>query len=288
MLLPPGGAVGAWAALRLSRAAFFDGLLSDGETARPVPLNVGPGHARRRRDGITWIRDVLHWEEVWVRSGIACVRPTRAVFDEMRLSTDVRAAAVALDMACAAEATSISRVRRYAESHPGVNGVPLVRTAIELADEDSWSPGESRLRLTWVLDARCPRPLANREVFGSGGRLLGVADLIDPDAAVVGEYDGGEHARPGRRSRDAARDSAFRDAGLEVFRVTAYDEHYPARLVDRIRAAYRRAAASGLEKRWTLEPTPGADRRLTLDERIELRDVLRDLDHAADRQPRTH
>jgi hypothetical protein len=279
MLLPLGGAVGAWAALRLARAAFFDGLLADGTTRRPVPLNAGPGQARRSRDGISWFRDVLDPSDVWTRYGIPCVRPTPAVFDEMRRAQDLRAAVVALDMACAAEVTSISRTRTHLDAHPRANGLPVVRAAIPLADEDSWSPGESRLRLSWVLDARRPRPLCNREVFDLDGRLLGIADLLDPVAGVVGEYDGAEHARPGRRSRDAAKDSALRDAGLEVFRVTAHDLHHVAGVVQRIHAAYERAALGHLPRRWTLQPPAGREPRLTLDERIELRRVLGELQH---------
>jgi hypothetical protein len=176
-------------------------------------------------------------------------------------------------MACAAAVSSIRRVIAFCDAHPGLAGVPLVRAAIELADEDSWSPGESRLRLTWVLDARRPAPLCNREVFDLNGRLLGIADLLDPGTGVVGEYDGAEHARPSRRSRDAARDSAFRDVGLEVFRITAYDEHDRDGVVSRVRAAYRRAGGRTV-KRWTLTPPRGWEPRLTLDDRLELREIV--------------
>lgn len=40
--LPEGGAVTGWAACRLHRAAFFDGLGRDGVTPKPVPLALGP------------------------------------------------------------------------------------------------------------------------------------------------------------------------------------------------------------------------------------------------------
>jgi hypothetical protein len=279
MLLPAGGAVDAWAALRLARAAFFDGLLPDGVTERPVPLGAGPRQARRHRPGISWARDVLDPSEVWVRYGIPCLRPTPALFNEMRRSEDLRAAVIALDMACAAEVSSISRTRTHAEAHPRADGVPLVRAALLLADEDSWSPGESRLRLVWVLDARRPTPLCNREVFDVEGRSLGVADLLDTAAGVVGEYDGAEHARPGRRSRDAAKDSALRDAGLEVFRVTAHDLHDVGSVVHRIHAAYARAALGRPARRWTLERPRGREARLSLDQRIELKQILGELQH---------
>jgi len=279
MLLPPDGAVTGWAALRMAGAGFFDGLGRDGRTRLDVDLVVGPDRPRRARPGIAWHRDRLGTEEVWTRQGVPCTRPERAVFDAMRWA-DLRAAVEHLDMAAAAELVSIRRIRRYTGTRARWDGVPLVRRALDLADENSASPAETRLRLCWVLDAGCPRPLANRDVFDGTGRRLGVADLIDDRAGVVGEFDGGEHARARRRSRDAARDSAFRDAGLEVFRVTGYDEHYTSVVVERVRAAYARAATSTRQRRWTLTPPPGWRVALSVDDVLDQQDWLRQLHEA--------
>lgn len=182
-----------------------------------------------------------------------------------------------MDMAAAADLTSVRRMRACAASRVRWNGVPLVRRALALADENSRSPAESRLRLVWMLDARLPRPLVNRDVFDQRGRLLGVADLIDPVAGVVGEYDGRDHAGALRRSKDAGRDTAFRDHGLEVFRVTGYDQHQPEGIVGRIRSAYTRAEASRHPRLWTLTPPPGWPAAPSLDEQLDVRDVLREL-----------
>ncbi|MGN6129080.1 MAG: hypothetical protein ACTHOK_01930, partial [Nocardioidaceae bacterium] len=157
------------------------------------------------------------------------------------------------------------------------DGVPLARAALGLVDESSRSPRETDVRLVWELDAGLPRPLCNRDVYDARtGRLLGVADLIDPEAGVVGEFDGGEHSGAGRRSRDAARDGAFRDHGLEVFRVTAVDLRDPAKVVARVLAAYRRAGTRALEPTWTLEPPSGRGVPLSLDETLAGRDLLRE------------
>lgn len=281
LLLPEHGVVTGWAALRLARVAYFDGLERDGTSPRPVLLGAGPGQSRRSRDGVVWSADRWDEDDVWRLAGIRCARPARALFDEMRTASDVRSAVLAMDMTAAAERLSVRRMGRFVERHGGWAGVPVVRRALRLADDGSRSPGESRLRLTWQLDTGHPRPLANREVFGDGGRLLGIADLLDPEAGVVGEYDGGEHSRAGRRSRDAARDSAFRDHGLEVFRVTGYDEHRPGLVAARIDAAYARAEAGRLPRRWTLRPPPDRPPILSLDDDLDLRDVLRDLYDAA-------
>lgn len=284
VLLPARGAVTGWAALCLFGAAYFDGRDRDG-AYRPVPLVGGPGQARRTRSGVTWSQDRLDPGELRVVRGVSVTSVERALFDEMRSGWDVPAAVVALDMAAAADLTSIRRMGSYVLAHAGWGGVAVVRRAIDLADECSRSPGESRLRLAWELGAGRPRPLTNRDVFDTGGRLLGVADLIDPVAGVVGEYDGAEHARAGRRSRDASRDSAFRDVGLEVFRVTGFDEHRPGLAADRVRAAYVRAARGGRPRGWTLAAPPGWPVSRTLDEELDLADLLHDLHGRAESVP---
>jgi hypothetical protein len=273
VLLPDHGAVSGWAALNLARAAYFDGLLPDGRTEAPVALVAGPGHSRRARTGVRWLQDRIDGTEICDRFGVPCSTVLRAVVDEMRVRS-VRHAVEAMDMVAAAGLTSIRRTRGYVEAHPRLAGSPVVRRALDLADETSRSPGETRTRLAWVLDARRPRPLTNREVFDDRGRLLGVADLIDPVAGVVGEYDGAEHARAARRSRDAGRDTAFRDHGLEVFRVTGYDEHHGDGVVGRIHSAYERAALNRVPRRWTLTPPAGWEVGLSLDDVFALHEIV--------------
>jgi len=219
------------------------------------------------------MQDRIDDSETCLRYGVVCARVQRALFDEMR-QLSLRRAVEAMDMAAAAEVTSVTRMSAYADARPRHAGVPVVRAALALADETSRSPGETRVRLVWQLDARRPRPLTNRHVFDDRGRLLGVADLLDPAAGVVGEFDGAEHARASRRSRDAGRDTAFRDHGLEVFRITAYDERDVGRVVGRIRSAYERAAVNQVPRRWTLTPPPGWEAALTLDQRFELQEIL--------------
>jgi hypothetical protein len=281
-LLPVGGVVTGWAGLLLAGAAYFDGFGPDGVTPRPVPLLAGPGQSRRPRGGVRWLQDRIEREEVWHPFGVPAARPMRSLFDDMRTADDVRHATVSMDMAAAADVTSIRRMRDYVAARPGWRGVRLVRRALDLSDECSRSPGESRTRLVWTLDTRCGRPVCNRDVFDDRGRFLGVADLIDAAAGVVGEYDGSEHARPRRRSRDAARDSSFRDVGLEVFRVTAFDEHQPGAVRQRIEAAYERARRNRLPRRWTLQPPAGWPAVPTLDQELDTRDVLRELHARAD------
>lgn len=277
MRLPPQGAVTGWAACRLAGAGFFDGRLPDGRTERPVPLVVGPTSHRRKVPGVRYLQDRVQPEEVVTQYGVPCTRIHRALFDAMRFAHDVREATVAMDMVAAAELASVSQMRRYVDAHHGWRGVPLVRKALELADEDSRSPQETRLRLVWVLDARLPRPLVNRPVFTLDGQLLGYADLFDEQAGMFGEFDGAEHRGAGRHARDVAREDRCRRAGLEYLKVTGPDLADIPFVVDRIRATRSRAPfLPPSARRWTLTPPPSwfddaPEDALTLDERLACR-----------------
>ena len=264
MLLPRGGAVTGWAALRLMGGGFFDGRMRDGRTLRPVTLVAGPGQSRRQRAGIAWLEDRLAPEDVHIRQGVVCTRPERAVFDEARRAADVREAVVAIDMAAAAEITSIARLTAYAERHAGWTGVDLVRAALPLAHELSRSPNESRTRLIWVLDAHLPKPLVNQPVWDLQGRLLGIADLFDPVAGLVGEYDGADHRRARRQAKDVAREEAMR--------------RVPRMVADRIRSTRGRAHfVAGPSRLWTLEPPSWWETEPDLDIVLDRRDLLREL-----------
>lgn len=225
--LQGGGAVTAWAALRLHRGGFFDGLEPDGRTEIPVPLALGTTYNLTKSPAIQLFRERLHAADVTHVGGVPVTVECRAVFDEMRRRGDFREAVVAMDMAAAAEIASIRQVREYAAAHPASPSVSrrsaIVRRALDLAVENSRSPMESRMRLVWLLDAGFPPPLCNRAVFDRSGRLLGVPDLLDVEAGVVGEYDGLEHRKRSRHREDVRREGAFRRAGLSYFEIVAGD-----------------------------------------------------------------
>ncbi|HET6626374.1 MAG TPA: hypothetical protein VFG63_08285, partial [Nocardioidaceae bacterium] len=185
----------------------------------------------------------------------------------------VREATVAMDMAAAARLVSISQMRDYTDAHPGWEGVQQVRDALLLADENSRSPNETRTRLIWVLDAGFPKPLVNRPVWDLQGRLLGYADLLDPEAGVVGEYDGADHRSGRRQSKDVAREDRFRRCGLEYFKVTGPDT--PPVIVDRMITTRARAKWSAPETRgWTLEPPADWEPEMSLDDWFAWREII--------------
>jgi hypothetical protein len=252
-----GGAVTGWAACRMHRAGFFDGLLPDGRTALPVPLACGPLNQIRKQPGDDLIRDKLFPPEIVWLHGVPCTVPARALFDAMRYAVDTREAAVAMDSMAAAQLVTIAQMAEYVAAHPGWTGVQRVRDALPLADENSRSPSETRLRLIWIIDAGLPRPLVNQPVFNLDGRLIGIPDLFDPESGMAGEYDGQDHRRASRHSSDVDREGRFRDHHLEVFRVTGPDMAHRERVVRRIHASYARAQwVPEARRTWTLTPPP--------------------------------
>ena len=263
-----------WAALRLRGAAFFDGVGRGGQVL-PVPLRTPDRHLRAY-PGLSVIRGEAG-PGLEVVAGVRVVSPELALLD-VRDEADDRELVVALDMAFAARTTSRRRVTRFPASRSRARGVARLRRALLLAHELSRSPGEPRLRLIWVLDAGRPLPLCNRPVFDLHERLLGTPDLFDPEAGVVGEYNGSIHRRAAAARRDAERDDLFRRHGLETTAVVGSDVHDVARVVERIDATYARALWRPAPARtWTLTPPPGWTGEVSVDEELDHRDLLRAL-----------
>jgi len=245
------GTVTGWAALRWLGAAYFDG--SDRAGARlPVPLCVGAGCLRPDPQVAILKRQLPLWEWDVVR-GLRTATWERALFDEMIRLRTVRPSVVALDMCLAAGLGSLADFRGFLERVRPRNGVVLARDAVALGRDSSWSPQESWMRLCWMLDAQLPEPLSNVPVFDLRGRLLGIPDLFDPVAGVVGEYQGAVHRSRERHQQDVVRRERFREAGLEYFEVVA-GELQDIRTATRMRRCRERARfLQPDERRWTLD-----------------------------------
>lgn len=249
------GAVTGWAALRWRGASFFDGV--DAAGARlPIPLVVGD-YRLRGDSRVVISRAQLAPTERTMTGGIWCTTVQRALFDEMRLAAGVRAAVVAMDMAAAARLISVELMTRYVMQRSAWTGVGMVRAALGLSSDHSRSPQETRMRLVWVLDAGLPPPLCNVLVFDSSGHLLGIPDLFDPVAGLVGEYNGADHRELDRRRSDNAREERFRTVGLEYFELVEGDLRQRPLVVRRMHQTRARARfAAPEDRRWTLTPPP--------------------------------
>lgn len=279
--LPPGGVVTGWAGCRLHRVGLVDGLGPDGVSELPVPLALGRrgrvrGDARIRR-----LYDPLNAADRTARYGIACATIERAAFDAMRIAPDVREAVVVADMVTAAAKSSLVRITGYAELHPGWRGIRQVRAALALASEHSRSPNETRLRLVWVIDAALPEPWVNCDIRDRNGKFLGIADLLDPEAGLVVEFDGADHRSRARQNRDVNKEDAFRRAGLEVARVTGTNLRDPALVADRLRAARDRAYfRPEQDRRWVAQPN-----NFSAERRLREKEDMRKLHEFWERQP---
>lgn len=99
--------------------------------------------------------------------------------------------------------------------------------------------------------------------------MLGVADLFDEEAGVVGEYDGADHRSGGRHTRDVAREDRFRRAGLEYFKVTGGDAHDHEAMAERMLETRSRARfARPSERAWTLRIPDFWEIKESLDDRF--------------------
>jgi hypothetical protein len=270
------GAVTAWAALRWHGATFFDGTADGGRVTLPVPLIV---NKRQRRDPrVSLTQEQLAPTEWSVVDGVPVTTVQRALFDEVRRIPSVREAAVAIGMAAAARLISARLFARYVAQRNAWTGVPHARKAVALGFDDCRSPQEYRMLLCWLLDAEFPMPHCNQELYDLDGRLIGIPDLFDEEAGLVGEYDGEDHKDGARHRKDVAREERYRDHGLEYFEVVGGDLRQRHLVVTRMHNARRRAKFLPPESRaWTLEPPPWRPPYEALDDylvRIGLADQL--------------
>jgi hypothetical protein len=260
-LLPSGAALGGWAAAYLLGATDLDGRGPSGTESRPVPVVLPPPLLIRPRPELVRWRSNLDDDDVFEVDGIPCTNGARTGFDLARLGT-LRAGVVALDVLGRQAAVRPSAVLAYARRHPRWRGRPQCVEVVRLADPRARSSGETRLRLTWVLDAGLGVPEANATILGPDGILLGIGDLLDPEGGLLGEYDGSGHREERQHALDNAREEWFEDTGLVVVRASAPDL-WPSnrrRTVLRLQTGHRRAAARDRSAdTWTWAPAPRLD-----------------------------
>lgn len=274
--LPPAGGVTGWAGLRWCGGTWFDGRSPDGKRELPVALASCQDDIRPQA-GVSLCQERLDPADVVAVDGLRVTVPARSVCFEMRYADDLREAVVALDLAAFSDLVSIDEVAAYVLEHPGWTGIPQARKALFLADENSWSPWETRMRLVWVLDARLAPPLCNRPIFDLEGRHIGTPDIFDPVSGTAGEYDGTLHLTGAQRSHDLRREGLFRRHGLEYFTVLARDMADRHMVADRMVENHDRGLARrGATRTWTLTPPPWWVESHTVEQRRALTGRARD------------
>lgn len=249
--------IGGWAALYLHGVLDLDGRTGPaGGTLLPVPVCTGPVGRMRRREGVTVDRSTLLPEDVTSAQGVPVTTALRSCLDVMRWS-GIEQGVVAGDATARFGAASTEAIRAYVQRHPGLRGIPKARVAATLLDGRSASCPESRLRVVWVLEAGLPAPRVNCPLVDESGFLLGEADLFDPEAALVGEYDGVDHRTLTRHTADNIREEGLERCNLTVVRATSLDL-WPRRqtLVRRLRAGHADGLARDRSRdRWRIRVT---------------------------------
>ena len=253
-MLPRGGAVGGWAAARLLGAKLLDGRGIWGGREEPVMLCLGPAQIRKRR-GTSISRAPLPEHDVRKAAGIRVTNELRTTFDGLRLAPRLEDAVAFGDLMLHRRLVDFADLVAYVSEHSGWKGIALARRALTMLDAGSRNPWESRFRMLWVVDAGMPRPRCNAPLRDAFGDLLGIVDLLDEAAGVVGEFDGGGHREIAMHTNDNIREEPLEDHGLEVVRATSVDFAHRARTAGRIRRAYARAARNNpAKRRWTIQP----------------------------------
>ena len=247
-----GAAVTGWASLGWRRAPWFHGRAADGGLL-DVPVAVDQVRGVRRRPGVELSEDWLFAADVEEVDGLPVTVPLRAVTYEACRARTLPAAVRTIDLACAADEVDLASLECYVSRLVGRPGVRLLRRAVAAADENVWSPQEVTMRLVWLAEVPC-RLAANQPVFDLRGRHLLTPDLLDEEAGVVGEYDGAVHLGEGPRRVDLDRAELCRDLGLEPVTMMSSARSDAASFRQRLRGAYRRAAARRDRPRtWTTQ-----------------------------------
>ncbi|RYC13331.1 hypothetical protein EUA94_05515 [Nocardioides zhouii] len=243
-------AVTGWAALAWEGGTWFDGTF-DGTRHRPV--TVVARRNVRAQPGFEVSQEFLHPEQIRLVDGLQITMAVRSVTFEMRYAEGLGAAIEAVDMACYSDLVGIDEVAAYVSALGPVTGIQQARDALLEAEENSWSPRETRMRGVWTRRAGLPRPRCNIPVFTLDGHHVGTPDLIDPGIGVVGLYHGESHLNLVGAAADIKKEAAYRDVGLEPVSMLATDWNDLPDFTRRLVAAVRRARARQAPREWTVE-----------------------------------
>jgi hypothetical protein len=251
-VLPAGAAVTGWAGLHWAGGRYFGGTTRGGRERLPVPIALDNKRRLRRQAGIELCEEFLDPDDVIDIDGLPITRHVRSVCRLLRRTRGLEDRVQILDMAAFDDLCSPGEVEDYARDRlAGRPHVARVWQAVPYAEENSWSPMEPIMRLTWIQSGR-GRPLTNMPLFDHDGRHLVTPDLIDPMAGVAGEYNGAPHAGLDPRERDLEREELYRYLDLELVTMMSADVAGRERFVRRLASAYQRATARRRTGAWTM------------------------------------
>jgi hypothetical protein len=253
-LLGRNAVLSGWASAYVNGVDALDGRDAATMAALPIDAVLRVDMGRRSSASVRYHREPLDEPEVTSVHGLPTATAERATFDGVRWSVDLESAVAFVDACLRAGIVSTQGLTTYAVTHRGWRGVGRVLDAITHGDAAARNGWESRLRAFAVVEAGLPRPEVNLPVFDREGRLLGIPDLLWPDAALVLEYDGSGHRDRRQHRDDNVREELLEGAGLTVVRAQNLDlRHHRAQLKGRIGAGYQRGLARDRRcDAWTL------------------------------------
>ena len=240
-LVPDDVPLGGWAALRWLGVTALDGRTGPGgATLLPITVCTGPVGRLRAPRGVVVDRSTLLDVDVVEHKGVLVTTPERSCLDMMR-HLGAEEGLVSADATLRARLTTEEGLTTALARMSGLKGVPRARLAVSLVDGRAESGPESRLRYVWVVEAGLPDPLVNPVIVDLDGRFVARADLVDPEAGTVGEYDGSQHRELAQHTSDNVREEDLEGLNLEVTRSTSLDLWpHRRRLVTRLQVAHRR------------------------------------------------
>ena len=253
---PPGTVIGGWAALHHHGVPMMDGRTGPGgQQVQPMLVHVGERGRSRPSTLLDVDRGRMVGTDVVEHNGVLVTTPTTACVAIAR-RYGAEEGLVSADASAGAGLTSRAALQEYVASRRRARSINRARLMAELVDGRSASPPESRFRYVWVVVAGLAVPLVNASVVAAFGVVVGKPDLLDLEAATVGEYDGEQHRALDHHTADNAREEAFEGMGLIVSRATSLDL-WPGRdqLVQRLlRANARGLARDRSRDRWGWRP----------------------------------
>ena len=180
------------------------------------------GVHRSDTSGVHYVRQPLSEGDIVEVAGLRFTSPTRTTLDLARWAPTLSEAVVVVD-AMLRTGLPEDKLVRAAEALRRQRGARQARQAAQLGRRGVRSPGESRLRVAYVLDLGVATPLVNPTLLDLEGRFLAMPDLLDEEAGLVLEYDGaswaGSTRQAGHRDHDQHREDNAREELLERARL---------------------------------------------------------------------
>lgn len=249
--LPGDAGITGWAALDWMGARWRGGQVVD--LTAPVPI-LARNHRVKGRPGCYVSAEFFVPREVRQVDGLPVTSPCRSACFEARHAETLTDAVRWLDLVASADLASLDELAAYTMRLGPWTGMPQLREALALADENVWSPMETHMRIVWVTFLGLTDVVCNHPVFDLQGHFIGTPDLLDPASEVAAEYDGALHLDGRQRSKDIRREGDLRRCGLEYVTMTAADLPDPGAFIQRTVDAQRRAAHRPGPRQWTIDP----------------------------------